>query len=61
MGTSETRAKNKYNKTNYDRIAIFVPKGDRDLIKSAAKKRGISTNEYVTRLIYRDLGKHPPF
>ena len=61
MGTSETRAKNKYNKTNYDRIAIFVPKGDRDLIKSAAQKLGISTNEYVTRLIYRELGKHPPF
>jgi hypothetical protein len=61
MGTAETRAKNKFNKKNYDRLAVFVPKGDREIIKAAAKSRGLSTNEYIIRLIYRELGKHPRF
>ena len=58
MGTAETRAKNKFNKKNYDRLAVFVPKGDREIIKAAAKSRGLSTNEYIIRLIYRELGKY---
>lgn len=58
VGTSATRAKNKYNRMHYDRLAIFVPKGDRDLIKCVVRKRGMSTNEFVTRLIYREIGRH---
>ena len=29
MGTSATKAKNKYNESNYDRINLIVPKGKR--------------------------------
>ncbi len=61
MGTPATKAKNKYNCKAYDRLNVNVPKGDRDVIQAAAAALGISLNQFVTRLIYRELGKKPPF
>lgn len=61
MGTAATKAKNKYNGKAYDRLNINVPKGDREMIQAAADKLGMSLNCFVTRLIYRELGKKPPF
>lgn len=61
MGKPATRAKNKYNDKAYDRLNIIVPKGDRELIKSIADSMGMSLNTFVTRLIYRELGKKPPY
>ena len=61
MGKPATRAKNKYNSKAYDRLNINVPKGDREIIQAAADKLGMSLNCFVTRLIYRELGKKPPF
>lgn len=61
MGKPATRAKNKYNSKAYDRLNINVPKGDREMIQAAADKLGMSLNCFVTRLIYRELGKKPPF
>ncbi len=39
--------KNDFNKQNYDRIAIMVPKGKKEEIKAAAKARGKSMNEFI--------------
>lgn len=61
MGKPATRAKNKYNARNYDRLNINVPQGDRELIRAAAEQRGMSINTFVTRLIYREIAKTPPF
>lgn len=61
MGKPATRAKNKYNARNYDRLNINVPQGDRELIRSIAEKNGMSINTFVTRLIYREIGRKPPF
>ena len=61
MGTAATKAKNKYNSKAYDRLNVNVPKGDREIIQAAADKLGMSLNCFVTRLIYRELGKKPPF
>lgn len=61
MGKPATRAKNKYNARNYDRLNINVPQGDRELIRTIAEKKGMSINTFVTRLIYREIGKNPPF
>lgn len=61
MGTPATKAKNKYNGKAYDRLNILVPKGDREMIQKAAETLGMSLNCFVTRLIYRELGKEPPF
>lgn len=61
MGKPATRAKNKYNARNYDRLNINVPQGDRELIRTIAEKQGMSINTFVTRLIYREIGKKQPF
>ena len=58
MSKSDTRAKNKYNAKNYDRLAISVRKGQRDKIKAYAEKNGESLNAYINRLIAEDMQKH---
>ena len=43
--------KNKWNKENYDRIEIIVPKGKKDLIKAAADTEGESVNTFINKAI----------
>lgn len=50
-GNSQTRAKNKYNAKAYDRIALQVRKGRKDVIKAHAESRGESLNGFVNRAI----------
>ncbi|MEB3103102.1 transcriptional regulator [Ferviditalea candida] len=51
MGTSATRAKNKYQAKNYDRVQFLVPKGRKDVYKAAAAAVGESLNEYIVKAI----------
>lgn len=46
-GTSATRAKNKYNAANYDRLYPYVPKGRKEIYEAAAKATGMSLNEFI--------------
>ena len=57
MGTSATRAKNKYNAKMYERLFIAVKAGEKEKIKQRAKKLGKSINAYITDLIYEDMKK----
>lgn len=50
-GSSQTRAKNKYNANNYDSLRIVVKKGQKDIIKTHAEKQGESINGFVNRAI----------
>lgn len=50
-GKASTRAKNKYNAANYDRIALQVKKGKRDELKAHAEKQGESLNAFINRAI----------
>ena len=50
-GTPQTRAKNKYNAKAYDRIALQVKKGRKDIIKAHAENNGESINGFVNRAI----------
>lgn len=43
-GTAATRAKNKYNAANYDRISFTIRKGKKDRYRAAAEARGYSLN-----------------
>lgn len=52
---ARTRASNKYNQKNYDRLTIFVPKGEKEAIKNYAANIGESLNHYVVRLIKADM------
>ena len=44
-------ANNKYNAKAYDRINIAVPKGQKDIIKAHAERKGESINVFVNRAI----------
>lgn len=43
----KTEYKNKYAAENYDRVGLMLPKGTKDIIKSAAQKSGNSINSYI--------------
>ena len=51
MAKNRTAEKNKFAAENYDRINYMVEKGKKDIIKSAAARRGISTNAYITMAV----------
>lgn len=51
MGSPSTKAKNKWNVANYDRIVVSVPKGSKDKIKSKAVASGKSVNKYILDLL----------
>lgn len=48
---------NEYNKLNYDRIEIKVPKGKKVVIKEAATAAGQSVNEFINQAIDERMGK----
>lgn len=50
-GTSQTRAKNKYNAKAYDSLRIVVKKGRKEIIKAHAEAHGESINGFVSRAI----------
>lgn len=47
---------NEYNKLNYDRIEIKVPKGKKAIIKEAAQAAGQSVNEFISQAIDEKMG-----
>ncbi len=50
-GKASTRAKNKYNAENYERISLVVPKGKKEAIKNHAESQGESLNGFISRAI----------
>lgn len=55
---AKTTYKNTWQKENKDRIPVTVPTGDKDRIAEWAREKGyISTNSYITDLIYKDMGE----
>lgn len=57
MGTSATRAKNRYNVKMYERLNIVIKTGEKEKIKQRAEELGKSVNAYITDLIYEDMKK----
>ncbi|WP_342421889.1 transcriptional regulator [Paenibacillus sp. FSL E2-0178] len=56
-GTSATRAKNKYNAANYDRLYPYVQKGRKEIYEAAAKAAGVSLNDYIISAIEEKLAR----
>lgn len=42
---------NEYNKENYDKVTIMIPKGEKEMWKAFAKAQGISMSEMVRRAV----------
>lgn len=55
MAKPQTTASNKYNAKAYDRIALQVKKGRRDIIRAHAESKGMSLNGYINKLIEEDM------
>lgn len=51
MPTARTKANRKYNEKAYDRIALTVPKGDKEKIKAFAEEEGVSVNSLINAAI----------
>ncbi len=48
---------NEFNKKNYDRIEIKVPKGRKAVIVEAATEAGQSVSQYITQAIDARMAK----
>lgn len=44
-----------YNRKNYDRISLRVPKGKKEIIQQAAKDAGESVNEYIIKSVFERM------
>ena len=51
VSKSQQKAVHKYVKTNYDRMELTVPKGQKEIIKAHAEARSESVNGFVNRAI----------
>ena len=60
-GPAATKAKNEYTRKHYDRAEMTLPKGTKAKIEAAAKKQGMSRNEYILAAVkeayQRDTGE----
>lgn len=48
---SNTRAKNKWNAENYDRLYPYIKKGKKELYIAAATAAGMSLNEWMEKTL----------
>lgn len=55
MGKTATKAKNKYNSLNYERIVLSVKKGKKDIYQQEAEKHAMSLTAYILYLIEKDI------
>jgi len=49
--------KAEYNRTSYDRISLYIPKGERNEIKHAADLFGESLNAFIYRAIVEKMAR----
>lgn len=52
---ASTRAKEKYNKNNYDSITFRIQKGQKELVKIAAECSGVSLNEFIASVVLGEV------
>ena len=50
-GKTSYASHNKYNAKAYDRFSLFMPKGQKDVVKAEADKQGQSLNGYINQAI----------
>ena len=53
---TSSAVKQRYNEKAYDRLAITIPKGQKQAVEAHAQGKGQSVNGYVNGLIRADMG-----
>ena len=56
MAKNMTNYKREFSEKNYDRLAITIPKGQKQAVEAHASGKGQSVNGYVNGLIRADMG-----
>lgn len=56
-GKTSAAVKNRYNSKAYDRIAVVVSKGRKNIIQAAAERAGLSLNAYIVKAIERQMSE----
>lgn len=51
MGSSATKAKNKYNQKTYDRFILNLLKGEKERYKKIAESENMSLSAYIIQAI----------
>lgn len=51
VSKAQQKAVNKYVKEKYDRVNVTFPKGQKEVIKDHADKRGESVNAFIQRAV----------
>lgn len=57
VSKSQQKAVHKYVKANYDRMELTIPKGQKDVIKAHAERRGESANGFVWRAVQETMDR----
>lgn len=57
MGKAATKAKNKYNAENYERVSLNVVKGQKGIIKAHAEAQGKSLNSFINEAIEEKMNR----
>lgn len=55
ISKAQQKAVGKYERENYDKVLLRLPKGERDKIKAHAESLGVSLNAYIVSLIANDM------
>lgn len=50
---------NQYNRENYDRYTVMLPKGTKQIYREFAERRGHTLNGYINMLLAEELKKNP--
>lgn len=50
---------NQYNRENYDRYTVMLPKGTKQIYRELAERRGHTLNSYINMLLAEALKKNP--
>lgn len=58
MGSSATKAKNKYNQKNYDRFILNLPKGEKERYKKIAEDADMSLSAYIIQAIEEKISRN---
>ena len=56
MGKTSTASKRAYNEKAYARLAITIPKAQKQAVEAHAQRRGSSVNGLVNELLRADMG-----
>lgn len=60
ISEAQKRATTKWQKANYEQVAIRLPKGEKDTFKAFAEERGLSLAQYIRIACYEKAGQSVP-